>query len=394
MKKILCPIWCLALALFAWPAASYTSEERALPAGDLVGGFVEDDGSSYFVFRRDSADSRPPDTSVLVRLSRRGNVTDRVELRGVRAKAVGKLPDSRFWLWSLQGPLDRDGFGVLATEILELRPDGELRQHWEWRSSGESDAPVFSRDGKLWGVHAMKRTGVTFRFGSTRKSNGPERTEHVEFGTRDTGQWPMQPQFTFLDSEGPVVLVPWSNGAFIVHFRDGASPYSVPVLQGSSEIGFRWQPEDRILWAWSGRRLRAYHLWDLGLSGLPDEPMWEVDRYSGWRTDRERGLRRVAERDGRYRVEHWRRDPWTRVEDRHVSDWYVGSPGWVYLSPNARHAVFLDRNEPSEAQGRRARNVDLSYEPLLVPPLESAPPAETETGVDGEASPAVAGEVN
>ena len=94
--------------------------------------------------------------------------------------------------------------------------------------------------------------------------------------------------------------------------------------------------------------LRAYHLWDFGLSGQSaTEPFWEVDRKDGWKPHPERGVVRVVEGEHGYRIEHLWREPWTAIEEHHLSDWQPGSApasalgnGWL-VSANGRHATVI-----------------------------------------------------
>ena len=364
-----------------------------MPSGEIVGGLVADDGDAFVVGRgQDVADG----SFVIHKAARtsRGRVLD---LPNTWVKRLTPVSNSkRLLLFSRKGP-SLDGHGTLSLEIVKLGAGNEVRRFWTWNSrdfapdcKNECPIPVVSGDGKVWGVHSISDAAVSFVFGST-KSRKNQRAETVSFPTGDTNLWPMQPSFEFLASDGPVVLMPWSGGAYIVHFRDGASPFLVPVLQGPERLSFRWQGGDRLLWVRSGRYWRAFHLWDYGLSGFPAEPSWEVERKGAWEPHSERGMTRIGERDGEYRIEHAWREPWTRIEERHVSQWQQGSPpragGKDFLvSGNGRHALVLESRRTEEGESvTSGRRLGLDLAPQL-PPVEAAP-VEAEGQKEARANP-------
>lgn len=275
------------LAAIVVPAAA---GEVELPPGTRLGsGVIDDDGQVFF-----SASGE--DGSFFIRQS------------GERQEIIFELPmagggrlleDGRLLLSGSKGK-GRHAY-TLFREIVELRA-GEVVTHWSWDSRTacpDNDSmhpcppPILSADGKMWGVvgpgtpsrvirppngfsYLSDVTDARFTFGRTKRGSKSARTEVVEFGVPDSGDFAGEVSFlSFLDSEGQAVMVPWNGGAYIVHFSDGGSPYTVPVLQGGDPSDFRWQRGDRLLWTGSPLgegRWRAYHLWDLGWSGLPAEP--------------------------------------------------------------------------------------------------------------------------
>ncbi len=224
------------------------------------------------------------------------------------------------------------------------------------------------------------------------EDRGSDRVESMKMPSRDKSISPMWGDFWFLDTNGPIVLIPWSNGGYIVHFSGGASPYTVPLLQGSTYWSFVWQNEEAVLWAVNGRhrQLRAYNLWDLGLSGFPEVPFWELDTSDGWEVHPERGAVRIVRGDDAYRIEHAWREPWTLLEERRLSGWIPGSPpprSRVLVSPNGRHAVVLETYVPEDGEDgepalprNQARQVRMTLQPLQPPVPASDLPADGNEG--------------
>ena len=212
----------------------------------------------------------------------------------------------------------------------------------------------------------------------------------------------MEPGLVILDSDGPVVLSPWNEGAYILHFAEnGSSPDVLPVLfgDGVEEYDFRWQWQERILWARSSLYWKAYHLWDMGLSPSSfEEPFWVVESTST-EPHPVRGIVRVANKRKAhsYRIEHVWRDPWSLTEERQVSDWYQGKPPSsfgpivsekdLFVSPNGRHAVVVEEIMEKNADDAQAKPVEISYarrvDLRLAPPLPSIEPdADAEAAKD------------
>ena len=196
--------------------------------------------------------------------------------------------------------------------------------------------------------------------------------------------------WSILDSRGPILAVSWPDYGrgrqFVVHCVKKDCSYKVPVFREKEERRAGWQQQDKILWSATAKVLRAYHLWNLGLSGGGAEPIWEVERASGWRVHSDRGLVRVVRRDGEYRVEHLWRDPWTAREELHVSEWQGGPPPreghhlpTLLVSANGRHAVTLGtRVLEDDDLEIPVRKLDLRFEPTSVPPVDAALEAPTD----------------
>ena len=343
-------------------------EDPALPPGEVAGGLVEDNGSALLLLRRSRS---VDDGSFFVRL--RGDKVTKIELPGIMAKRLTPLAGGRMLLYSHKGPL-RDGDWALAYEILKLKRNDRVRHVWEWNSRdfplGAAEFPVVvSRDGRAWGT----ARAAAFAFGGTRsnraKATHLDRVHLDEHGPR-TDQWKWMsdtPRFVFLDSEGPVIVTPWNNGAFVVHFTASGSSYSVPVLQDAEdEFGFRWQWSDRVLWALTERDWKAYHFWNLGVSPTSDEPFWRV--AGAVEPHPERGIVRFSTRDDKsHRIEHVWREPWSLIEERHASEWYqgpqpvrlVGGGKGIFVSPNGQRAVVVEDRAVDGVRGVFARRLNL-----------------------------------
>ena len=140
---------------------------------------------------------------------------------------------------------------------------------------------------------------------------------------------------------------------------------------------------------------RAYRLWDFGLSGQSaTEPFWEVERKDGWKPHPERGVVRVVEGEHGYRIEHLWREPWTAIEEHHLSDWQPGSApasalgnGWL-VSANGRHATVIGTRQLEDEEGGgvafSARSVDMRWEPRPLPPVEAAEPPADDDAAPGK----------
>lgn len=374
-----------------------------LPPGSIQpGGLVDDDGRAMVVLNVDNRASvdapvaKPGRSPVLVH-SKRGRVQSvplGSEFSGMSLRTF--LDGGELLLSGHRGPVI-NGYTARALDIVEIRGD-EVRRHWGWNSRKdnpecrtECDAPIVSSDGRMWGYAGRTHetsTRVTFEFGRTRKPAAEGRIELVDLPNSDKGELPIWGHFWFLDTSGPVVLIPWSGGGYIVHFTDGASPHVVAVLQGSERWSFLWQGKERVLWAAHGGQLRAYNLWDLGVSGLPDAPFWELDAREGWEPHHHRGAVRVLGGPDGYRIEHLWREPWTSFEERHVSAWIPGSPPTggigidVLVSPSGRHAVVLEKGPtPDDESATYLRRASLDYVPVRAPVEAASAGGEEEQAV-------------
>jgi len=393
-------------------AAPVAGDEVALPPGEVFGGFVEDDGTIVLLSKEKPGDDGTvyDRDSTILRIAPGGKI-ESFELPNVGGVSLRRLADGRLLLEaSLPPPTPKDYYGVRVHRIIELRAGGRVRQLWEWSEYptdgsgivGGSDWLPFevSPDGKLWGVveGVLARRGgeplygrsggYDITVGSTRKNavwRGARnaRTISLRFDEVDT-LWneEYRPGWTILDSEGPVIALSWREEDFIAHCAEECS-YTVSLFGQPEERREAWQASDRILWSSTKGMLRAYHLWDFGLSGRSaTEAVWEVDRKDGWNPHLERGVVRVVEGELGYRIEHLWREPWTGLEEHHVSDWQPGSvPPSRLVSPNGRHAAVLEARQLEEDEGGgvafSVRSAAMRWEPRPLPPIEAAePPAD------------------
>ena len=361
-------------------AVALAASEVVLPAGKIVNGFVDDKGRALLVVQRGG---HPRDGSVLVRLQ--GNKARRIALPGISVGRFSALSNGRLLLSGLEMS---GGNGDAVKQIVGVGSRGEIRPYWKFSSrefdplTGSHGVPItVSGDGRAWGL--VDDSGTGFVFGRTRsRRTGTRRSEIADVGSeRDSAtsglKWPIAPGFLFLDSDGPVILTPWSGGAYILHFAtNGSSPYAVPILfgDGIEEYDFRWQWEERVLWVRTSLYWKAYNLWDLGLSPMQEEPFLVVEKAA--EPHPQRGAVQLATQKGRYRVEHLWRDPWAPTEESHVSEWRSGRPAAFFVSPSGRHAIVLESRESEEGGSRTyAELVALTLVPPI-PPIEPDPEAE------------------
>lgn len=378
-------------------SAGASADDTALPSGSVFGGFVEDDGGFLLLMQAER-------DSFFVRSV--GKRTEVLPLPGVEARSMARLADGEILISSLKGSKsvgDRtarlDIVKMRGTQIRYVRGLSRpvIGYHYE--------LPAVSGDGRLWATEAADGSYSIGRFSKSGTSARPAtRVENAAIGERvDIGKWDLQPPApVVLDSDGPVVLTPWNEGAYILHFAEnGSSPYVLPILfgDGVEEYEFRWQWREQILWAKSAIYWKAYHLWDLGLSPSSfEEPFWIVENDAA-EPHPLRGIVRVASKeDTHYRIEHLWRDPWSLTEERRVSDWYQGRPppfaptvsggSRLFVSSGGGYAVIVEERlerETSEREGKPsrvqyARRVELR--PALLAPPAEAPDAEAEGAED------------
>ncbi len=377
-----------------FPGAAF-ADDMALPSGSVFGGFVEEDGDFLLLMQagRDSFFVRS--------LGRR---TEILPLPGIEARSLARLADGELLMSSLKGSKTA-GDRTARLDIVKLR--GTQIRYVRGLSTPvvgyHYELPAVSGDGRLW---AMEAGDGSYSFGRLGKTGTGERTvtrvEDPAVGQRvDMGKWDMEPPApVVLDSEGPIVLTPWNEGAYILHFTEnGSSPYILPILfgDGVEEYDFRWQWGEQVLWARSSLYWKAYHLWDFGLSPSSfEEPFWIVEREAA-EPHPMRGIVRVTANEvGGYRIEHLWRDPWSLSEERRVSDWYQGRPppfaptvsggSKLFVSSGGGHAVIVEERVESEtgepaakpSRVQYARRVELRLEPL-------APPTEPDAEAEGTA---------
>ena len=383
--------------------ASAAESGTALPRGTIVDGFVEDTGRALFLVHGDGS------TTTVLRLTTGGKQTS-IKLPGLKyGRELQRLADGRFALRGIKQVSGITGQGVPVHRILRFRPSGELRTLWEWEDT--SGCPelcpgiTIAPDGKVWGLVDIDWEGWGrdapdlwhYGFGDMRGDAKVDRTVSVQFEDMAMKRGPFWQEddparLVFLDSEGPVVLAARRNGAMVIHFGDNGTDF-VPILDGGDvEDEFRWQWHERVLWARVKNEWRAYHLWNLGLSETLDGPFWRVEASA--EPHEERGVVQIQKAEGRWRVEHRWRDPeLPEVTERHVSEWYPGSPRphkGLFVSPGGRHVVAVRDGEMSvqspdpllRAELRRALPIheeDIEAAPLV----DVAVPAAKSVGADG-----------
>lgn len=393
--------WTFALVLGSM--AGVGQADSLIPLqGRVVGGFVESGGRAALLVADDERRA-----SALVLMDDRGT-QGTIDLPPKRVGlSLTVLSDGRYLLGSQDATNMYDR--VQHYDIVAIR-DNELETSWSW-NSGEAFPGVdpgnhgfhvvVSGDGRAWGTGH----GSSFSFRETGGRSLVTRKERFHVGREltDIGKWTIfSPGFVYLDSAGPVVVAPWNKGAYIVHFSENASPVVRPILfdNGVEEYLFKWQWEERVLWAETSLYWKGYALPDLGVSGMDEEPIWVLDKDIA-APHPERGVVQLTVGDGRYRVEHAWLDRVTQAEVRRASDWYrgefvvtLGPPVWhrpdrvelprvsvspregVFASTNGQHAVLVEHWD-------RADGARVSYARVVAlrpatprPPLEADREAE------------------
>ncbi len=391
--------WTYTLVVGCLAGAAQAESLTPLP-GRVAGGLVESGGRAALLVTDD--DRR---TSALVLMDDRG-IQGTIDLPPKRVGvSLTVLGDGRILLGSQDASTMHDR--TQHYDIVEIRGN-ELQTSWSWNSrdafpgvdpGNHGFGVVFSGDGRAWGTGH----GTSFSFRETRGRSLATRKERFDVGREltDVGKWTIfSPGFVYLDSEGPVVVAPWNKGAYIVHFAENGSPVVRPILfdNGVEEYLFRWQWEERILWAETSLYWKGYALPDLGVSGMDEEPIWVLDKDMA-APHPERGIVQVTSANGKYRVEHAWLDRATQAEVRHASDWYrdyvllIGPPGrqrqgrrvprvhvspWneVFVSANGLHAVIVEKRRRADGTSTSlARVVDLRRT-TPAPPLEADREAE------------------
>ncbi len=274
--------------------------------------------------------------------------------------------------------VDDSDHGAVVHQAYRLTGKGRLRRLWSVDTSRWVQREPFigfSPDGSSWGAMADGVEGeLHFAFGKT-KSTRVKRRETLAFEEPGRGE----PEFLYLSSDGPLLLAPHADDIYLLRFTDlSVDSHRIDQLRpvraayGGPLFLVRWQAEDRVLWGNDGKEWTAWDLWDLGLSGFPDEPFLRHESASG-EPHPARGFVRKAVADGRYRVEHSWRDP--RIEhlaERHLSEWQPGIPVSLSVSANGRHAVAveeaMEQGDGEEKRIRRMRRFELRPLPPMASP--------------------------
>ncbi len=368
-------------------------EGLVLPEAEYVSGYIEDDGRAVLLFRPvfgagQIFDDVIAEGSFFLRLGADGSFLDAVELPETRVRRMRKLENGRIWLTSVKGPLDNGGYGAWTEEVIEILPGGDVKQIWSWdtrewpalidaafevspdgeawavaeRESGELENPLFDRVEIELGDFASSKADVRRRI----TVHFDEPGTYGPWDEPDPAYW-----FRLLDSDGPVVQLPWVDSAsgdgrlYTVHIgEEDEVSYRFEVFPGRGEGVRSWQVAERVLWSETNSQLRAYHLPDLGLSGDPTTPFWAVEKdneYDWLWPSSDRGLKGVALRGGQYRIDHIVRDPLAPAGlIERSTGWHEGtlfglyqsaSPGLFHVSRTARRRSSLSAAWSTAALG-------------------------------------------
>jgi len=363
---------------------SLQGEVLSLPEGRVVGGVVRDDGTAIIATAKNWREEG--ETTALIWWN--GSSTRTAEVPSDYALGTRFLPHGGFVLTYCPPMFDGDNHCDPVHKVYRVDETGKPRLTGEWdpRNMPNPNAwfdgsSSISSDGTAW--IAMRRLGSRpdrreFTLGST-SSPKATRMETIAFESADTGIPEMGlPPVHYLDHRQGVVLIPWSGGAYILHFAETGVQVLPHFHEGPEKItSFRWQEEARVLWAlvldadFGGadtfpvptprRTWLAYNLGNL-LPGTvpPSEPFWSipVDPDSSFgRPHPNRGFVEVRSGSSGYRVTHsWRSPDSDEPEERHLSDCQRGK-GAAFVSSNGRHAIVI------EGELRRARRIDLRPAP-------------------------------
>ncbi len=355
-------------------AIARPAESIPIPGAERLGiaerfgepsGFIRNDGRAVLLAKDDAAQAH---LLVWTKSSLR-----RVELPGaVNAgwRRIAPLPDDLFILTSVP-----DGSLLSSKQMYSLAGSGKAKLRWTGSEPDYDFSPIHvSGDGRAWGVMAPSFaskeardalgvrskfgviSGLHFAFGNFR-SPKVRRTHAVMFhdwiDDRHIVSTGEGVHFTFLDSDGPVVVAFYADDVHLLRFTDSGviSERLEPLLMKAREIFFSWQDEDRVLWSGGTGEWLAWNLWDLGLSGFPEEPFLRFPSAAG-RPHRTRGFVRTVRDGNRYRVEHlWQSPQIPSWRERRVSEWQHGTldkDWWLDVSPNGRYALAFEQRPPEE----------------------------------------------
>ncbi len=374
-------------------AIARPAESIPIPGAERLGsaerfgepsGFIRNDGRAVLLAKDDAAQVhllvwtksslRRVELPGAVNTGWRGGAVD------AGRRSITPLPDDLFILSSFPD----DGsmhLGPALKQLYSLAESGKAKLRWTGSEADYGDSPIHvSGDGRAWGVmapsFASKETrdalgvrskfgvisGLHFAFGNFR-SPKVRRTHAVMFhdwiDDRHIVSTGEGVHFTFLDSDGPVVVAFYADDVHLLRFTDSGviSERLEPLLMKAREIFFDWQDEDRVLWSGGTDEWLAWNLWDLGLSGFPEEPFLRFPRpRAAGRPHRTRGFVRTVRDGNRYRVEHlWQSPQIPSWRERHVSEWQQGpsewqqtNVQWLDVSPNGRHALVFEQRLAEE----------------------------------------------
>ena len=389
----------LALAI-APPPAAFARQIIELPHGIVSGGYVEDNGNALLVIQPPRTEPPSDGDSVVMQLSRGGH-RETKRIPKLHASLYKRLSEGRLLLAGVRGPYSRGGYGRLVYQIIRVSEGDMVDVLWEWEGDGggqwREGGLEFSNDGRIWGHVTTLRVGRkvrgrTFRFGSPPSTEFHYETR-IAFPEIDRYQADVNnPPFLILDSDGPLVLAPYHNGAYLVRI-DGAAALEFRYLANEREsegwrdnvatqLYFHWQPRERILWGrGSSTPWYAYDLSDVDLSVEKPVRAFLTLALEGW-PHPTRGFVTPGRGDGRYRLLHlWfePKDGRREVESSdlrsraaatevHRSEWIPGLPPGAgphaqasssFVSPNGQHAIVIEE-DPSEPARSYARRLQLT----------------------------------
>ncbi len=351
-------------------AIARPAESMPIPGVERLGepsGFIRNDGRAVLLAKDDAA-------QVHLLVWTKSSLRRHDLLGAVNAgwRRIAPLPDDLFILTSVP----EDG-GPFLKQLYSFAGSGKAKLRWTGSEADYDFSPIHvSGDGRAWGVmapsfaskEARDALGVRSRFGvisglhfafGNFRSPKVRRTHAVMFHDWYDHRSAIQGDdsiFTFLASDGPVLVVTYADDVHLLRFTDSGviserlEPMK-PLQMRSGGVFFDWQDEDRILWSGGGDEWQAWNLWDLGLSGFPEEPFLRFPRAEG-RPHRTRGFVRTVRDGNRYRVEHlWQSPQIPSWRERRVSEWQHGTldkEWWLDVSPNGRHALAFEQRPPEE----------------------------------------------
>ncbi len=358
------------------PAVARPAETVPIPGVGELGhpsGFIGDKGELVLLAKDDGG-------QVHLLVGKSPSSMGRVDLLHAAEglfQSIAPLPNNRFVLRSVPDDGSSHG-GPISTQVYRFRGTSAPKLLWTGSEADYELSPIrVSADGKLWGVmapsfasedarerlgvespHVEVTSGIHFAFG-TFKSSKARRTHTLAFhdwiDDRDIGLSGQSTRFIFLDSDGPVLVTSYADDVYLLRFTDSGvvseelEPMKPLMAAVPGGVFFRWQDEDRVLWCGGDGDWLAWNLWDLGLSGFPEEPFLRFSFASG-SPHRARGFVKTVRDGSRYRVEHlWQSPDSPNWRERHVSEWLEGTPvGPVDVSPNGRHGLAFEQRAPDE----------------------------------------------
>ena len=264
------------------PAVARPAETVPIPGVGELGhpsGFIGDDGELVLLAKDDGG-------QVHLLVGKSPSSMGRVDLLHAAEglfQSIAPLPNNRFVLRSVPDDGSSHG-GPISTQVYRFRGTSAPKLLWTGSEADYELSPIrVSADGKLWGVmapsfasedarerlgvespHVEVTSGIHFAFG-TFKSSKARRTHTLAFhdwiDDRDIGLSGQSTRFTFLDSDGPVLVTSYADDVYLLRFTDSGvvseelEPMKPLMAAVPGGVFFRWQDEDRLLWCGGRRRL-------------------------------------------------------------------------------------------------------------------------------------------